>query len=211
MPKVILPGAAALIIAILALLFIPVGQVPAMTFKQDMVAAAGATIGGLAAIAAILERALAVFTDLLFGQERTEARQQLNTARLTVPLPPPPPAPGAAPLAPAAQAAVVQAQTEARAKLVAPALAAVEAVDAKRERARLLLGFAAAFMISAAGARTLIELIDTTKATLTPFGTMVDIMLTAGLLAGGSNALAKLVEVLQEGANKKLTNLRTDN
>lgn len=208
MPKLILPGAAALLIAIVALFLIPAAALPALTLNPNMAQAAGVTIGGLAAIAAILERALAVFTDLLFGQERSEARQQLSAARLAVPAPPPPPAPGATPAAVAtAQAAAVQAHTAARAAL-APALSAVEAVDAKREQARLLMGFAASFLISAAGVRTLTGLIAEGQ-TLTSYATMVDIMLTAGLLAGGSNALAKLVEVLQEGANSRLTALRT--
>jgi len=161
------------------------------------------------AIAAILERALAVFTDLLFGQERSEARQQLSAARLAVPVPPPPPVPGATPAAVAtAHAAQVQAKTDARVAM-APALAAVEAVDAKRERARLLLGFAASFAISAAGVRTLTGLVAEGQV-LTSYATIVDIMLTAGLLAGGSNALAKLIEVLQEGANNRLNGLRTN-
>lgn len=209
MPKLLLPGAAAIVIAIVALLLIPSAALPALTLNPNMAQAVGVTLGGLIAIAAILERALAVFTDLLFGQERSEARQQLSAARLTVPVPPPPPAPGATAAAVAtAQAATVKAHTAARAAM-APALAAVESVDAKRERARLLMGFAASFLISAAGVRTLTGLIADGQ-TLTSYATMVDIMLTAGLLAGGSNALAKLAEVLQEGANNRLTALRTN-
>ncbi len=208
MPKLLLPGALALVIAVIALLVIPSAALPALKLNPNMAQAAAVTIGGLVAIAAILERALAVFTDLLFGEERSEARQQLSAVRLTVPAPAPPPAPGTTPAAMAtAQAAAVKAHAAAR-MAMAPALAAVETVDAKRERARLLMGFAAAFLISAAGVRTLTGLIADGQ-TLTSYASMVDIMLTAGLLAGGSNALAKLVELLQEGANNRLNSLRT--
>ncbi|MCW3848015.1 hypothetical protein OF829_12265 [Sphingomonas sp. LB-2] len=207
MPKLLWPGAAAIVIALVALLLIPSAALPALKLNPNMAQAAGVTIGALAAIAAILERALAVFTDLLFGQERSEARHQLNALRLAVPVPPPP-APGATPAAlAAAQASSVQAQTDARTAM-APALATVADIDARRERARLLLGFAASFLISAAGVRTLTGLVAD-GVTLTSYATMVDIMLTAGLLAGGSNALAKLADLIQEGANQRLNGLRT--
>jgi hypothetical protein len=79
-------------------------------------------------------------------------------------------------------------------------------VDTARERARLILGLAAGLLISAAGVRTLVGL--TTKTTLDSFQTAVDIWLTAGLLAGGSNGLAKLVDVLHESAAHRVSALR---
>jgi hypothetical protein len=70
----------------------------------------------------------------------------------------------------------------------------------KKERLRLLIGFVAGVFASAAGARTLEGLFDLSK--VDPATNVllfpVDVLLTAGLLAGGSNGLAYLLQVLKE-------------
>lgn len=80
---------------------------------------------------------------------------------------------------------------------------AVRVVMQKKERLRLLLGFGVALFISAAGIRTLQNLVvanpDPAPGQLF-YG--VDIVLTAGLIAGGSNGLAYLLELLKSLANK---------
>jgi len=65
-----------------------------------------------------------------------------------------------------------------------------------RERLRLLLGFVAALFVSAAGIRTLEGLVDLNNpnSLFYPF----DVLLTAGLLAGGSNGLAFLIQFLKD-------------
>jgi len=206
MSKIFIAGLAAVAVAALILIFNPGWASAPLTLKPAMAQAAATTIAALATVALILERALAVLNDLIFVQEDTAIRQRLTVARLTVPLAPPPVAPGMAPAALAAQAAAVQAHADARAA-IAPTITDAVALDKRREQMRLVLGFIASFLISAAGVRTLATLV--TDAHLSPLATGVDIMLTAGLLAGGSNALAKLVQLILEGANQKLTNLRT--
>jgi hypothetical protein len=86
--------------------------------------------------------------------------------------------------------------------------AALERIDVKRERARLILGLTAGFFISAAGVRTLAGLVATPLPTFSAVQTAVDICLTAGLLAGGSNGLAKLVDVLKERAAQNVSESR---
>lgn len=79
------------------------------------------------------------------------------------------------------------------------ALRQLSDVLGKKERLRLLLGFVAGVFASAAGARTLEGLLDLSKGSMqNPLVLPVDVLLTAGLLAGGSNGLAYLVEVLKE-------------
>jgi hypothetical protein len=67
-----------------------------------------------------------------------------------------------------------------------------------KERVRLLLSFAAGLFISAAGVRTMEPLLIVPAAypNLALFHA-ADIVLTAGLIAGGSNGLAFLIELLK--------------
>ncbi|MEI9851849.1 MAG: hypothetical protein WDN24_14595 [Sphingomonas sp.] len=183
MNKTFLSGALILVLTVAVLAWFAKGIPAALPLAPDMAVAASKVVACLVVVALLLERALAAFNDLLFGRERSEARQQLAAAHA------PPPAGAAA--APA----------------LAPALRALEQIDGKRERARLLMGLAAGFVISAAGIRTIAGLVTGQQA-LTGFQTIVDICLTAGLLAGGSNGLSKLVDVLQEGAGQRLNALR---
>lgn len=95
--------------------------------------------------------------------------------------------------------------SSAREKMVSdPTSSAPADTDVRRERARLILGLTAGFFISAAGVRTLANL-TTNPGQFTPTQVAVDICLTAGLLAGGSNALAKLIDVLKERAAQNVS------
>jgi len=165
-PALVLSSGALIVVASLALSFWPALQDHHLTLAQNMADAGGKIIGSLFVVALILERALAVFNDLLFGQERAAARQ--NDA--------------------------------------AGEDGAADQVDTARERARLVLGLGAGLLISAAGVRTLGRLTDAPS--LDSFQTAVDILLTAGLLAGGSNGLAKLIDVLHESAAQRVSALR---
>ncbi len=70
-------------------------------------------------------------------------------------------------------------------------------VMGKKERLRLLVGFVVGLLTSAAGIRTLAGLVDPTTPTDWLFEPM-DVLLTAGLLAGGSNSLALLAQVFKD-------------
>jgi len=100
----------------------------------------------------------------------------------------------------------------ARARLVrggSGALAQLQAIDTSKERVRLALGFVAALVVSAAGVRTLEGLMAAPSGgdqrTLF-YG--VDMLLTAGLLAGGSNGLALIIDVLKAQAEAALLRFR---
>ena len=70
-------------------------------------------------------------------------------------------------------------------------------VMGKKERLRLLLGFIVGLLISAAGIRTLAGLVTATEPSDWLFEPM-DVLLTAGLLAGGSNGLALLAQIFKD-------------
>lgn len=74
---------------------------------------------------------------------------------------------------------------------------AIASVHKWKERLRLLLGFVAGLFVSAAGVRTLQNLLTATN---NPWLNGVDVVLTAGLIAGGSNGLAFLLQILKDRA-----------
>ncbi|CAN5403211.1 hypothetical protein BH10PSE14_BH10PSE14_39520 [soil metagenome] len=139
------------------------------TLKANMLQAGANVIANLLVIAMVLERALAAFNALFFGDEVSSAREDM---------------------------------------VANPNSRALESVDLKRERARLILGLAAGFVISAAGVRTLADLVAPPQPDFSAAQAAVDICLTAGLLAGGSNGLARLVDVLKESAAKQVSSSR---
>jgi hypothetical protein len=69
-----------------------------------------------------------------------------------------------------------------------------------KERVRLLGGFIAALFVSAAGVRTLEGLVNTKVAphSHNAYLIPVDVVLTAALIAGGSNGLAYLLQIAKE-------------
>jgi hypothetical protein len=67
-----------------------------------------------------------------------------------------------------------------------------------KERLRLLLGFAAGLLVAGAGVRTLAGLFNLTGAKPAALFYDVDILLTAGLIAGGSNGFAFLIQALKD-------------
>ena len=79
------------------------------------------------------------------------------------------------------------------------ALQALGVVNAKATNLRLAIGFVVAICISAAGIRTLEALVKSVPA-IGPGATFfftIDVLVTAGLLAGGSNALAEIIEIFK--------------
>jgi hypothetical protein len=78
----------------------------------------------------------------------------------------------------------------------APAAKELATLLGFKERLRLLLGFAAGLFVSAAGIRTLAGLVDPVPNSA--LFNQVDIVLTAGLIAGGSNGLAFLLQLLKD-------------
>jgi hypothetical protein len=160
---------------ILALVF---GALPwnSIDYRPDMFEEAGKAAAALFVVAVFLERAMAVVNDLLFGVEVVEAKNQIRFADVTNSV---------------ADAATAEAR--------------LEAIDENRQRVRLGGSFLAAVLLAAAGARTLGELLVLeangglviSGSQLQLFRTM-DILLTAGLLAGGSNGLAAIIDLIRK-------------
>jgi hypothetical protein len=80
------------------------------------------------------------------------------------------------------------------------ARAAAEDLMTKRERLRLLLAFIVGVLVAGAGVRALEGLLQTEGARLDRLFYPVDVLLTAGLLAGGSNGIAFLIQLLKDRA-----------
>jgi hypothetical protein len=78
-------------------------------------------------------------------------------------------------------------------------------VSGKQERIRVVIGFIFAVMISSAGIRTLSALLMVDGAggladgEQKDFVHAIDIVLTAGLIAGGSNGLNQLLQIIRNG------------
>jgi hypothetical protein len=137
-------------------------------YKRDALKAAADLATSLFVVALFFERALAVINDLLFGKEQQLADAAFFTSGDGTKL---------------------------------------AEVNSKKEATRLAVGFLFGLLVSGAGPRTLEALLDLPPlASASPklsdshrtlfFG--VDIVLTAGLLAGGSNGLAAIIEIIKK-------------
>jgi hypothetical protein len=145
---------------------------PGVKYQDAMLDKAIDTALALLVVTLFVERSMGVLNALLFGEQQREA-QKLRA------------------LATTAEEEARATDEEAR-------------VLTMKERVRLLVGFGVALFISAAGVRTLQGIMDGVPANATGaqlfYG--VDIVLTAGLIAGGSNGLAFLLQLLKELSTK---------
>ncbi|HEY5710885.1 MAG TPA: hypothetical protein VIT38_03230 [Allosphingosinicella sp.] len=137
---------------------------PGYAFQGNMAVAAATTVTALLAVTVFVERAMAVFNAILFGDQHRQAEAKLLGSN---------PAEG---------------------------VQEMQNVMSKKERVRLLGSFIAGAFISAAGVRTLAGLliVPAQNPPANPFFLPVDVVLTAGLIAGGSNGLAFLLQVIKD-------------
>jgi hypothetical protein len=176
---------------------------------------------GLLAVAVFLERSLAVLNDIWFGQERETHERTLRNARgelqraqsnlegarqtqiaamqaaaraAT--------AEAAAAAKPAievqaAEAPTLRAKTDELSQEVQAATESLTATEGKQDRLRLGLGFLFAVVISAAGVRTLAELVSLpTGGFQLGLFQAADVLLTAGILAGGSTGINSIADLI---------------
>ena len=205
-------------------------QAKGIGFKNDILAKTTDLLASLFVITIFVERSLAVINDIWLGEEREkqERRVLLLEQRLTATradieraqtvredL-----AKRAIPATDAAAAAIAQqAQTE-MASLrteadqievsLESATATSTSIEAKQDRLRLELGFLFSLLISAVGVRTLEALLNVDAAGLSNHQAgafrAADILLTAGLIAGGSsgiNSIADLIGTYVEASRKR--------
>ncbi len=157
----------------------------AIPFVDDVPAAATRVIAALVVITVIVERSLAAINAGVFGPSRASQIAKLRDLEIKKDL-------GAM-----AAPAIAEAAEQPRAAIVA--------IGIREEQARLAIGYLLAFLISAAGVRTLSALLRIDGAGGLPEGMQkslvhaLDIIVTAGLIAGGSNGLAQLLQAIRNG------------
>jgi hypothetical protein len=160
---------AAAFLAIVAIVAINAAQIaPGRVFQTNMPQAGASVALGLLVVTLFVERSAAVVNALLFGDAQRTADLALR---------------------------------DAQGSDVGPAHRDMAAVMTRKERVRLLFSFAAGILISTAGVRTLqglLAIATPAEPPLSPLFQAVDVVLTAGLVAGGSNGLAFLVQLLKD-------------
>lgn len=166
------------------------GRLPfgALAYEKDMQTVAPKLILALTVIAILMERSLAVINGAWFGDETEQARGKLKAAMAANAM-----AAGQkragfadATVAPAAKAA---------AEAVGDAHQSLAEVEAKKKRLRLVIGCLFGIAISAVGIRTLAGLVVAEDHSA--WFNLVDIILTGALLAGGSEGMAKVAELIR--------------
>jgi len=200
------------------------GRATTVEFKSNILTQVmPSLLAGLVAIAAIMERAVAVLNDIWFGKEREEKEEhvretskQLEAARAELH--------SAWQLhAQLAQEAVRTGNQPAitQASAGPPALATLQSnvtkpaqeldqagkdlanVTWKQSRVRLVFGFAVALIVSAVGVSTLTAMLEVGGLSSQQRAVFraVDILLTAGLLSGGTSGISAITELLGTYAN----------
>ncbi|MGA9580916.1 MAG: hypothetical protein WBR13_02970 [Allosphingosinicella sp.] len=171
-------------IAAMLLIFVFDDPFAGLKFKDKMAEAGAAVATALLVVTLFVERSASIINALISGDEQRNAELLLSDRDPATPN---------------------QGRVE------------MKQVMTNKERIRILLSFTAGLFISAAGIRTLEGLVQATPAACTKAtveaGTCfasqpqlffaVDVLLTAGLIAGGSNGLATLIQVLKDIATTK--------
>lgn len=91
-------------------------------------------------------------------------------------------------------------------------LNAQKKTDIEKSQIRLALGFLIAVLVSAAGPRTLEALFKSPplEPSQLQLFTTADILITAGLLAGGSSAIAQIIELLKQNVQDAIQRTRAE-
>lgn len=153
-----------------------------ISYKRDMISAGSAVASALFVVAAFLERTLAIINSLIFGAGKNDAENEL----------------------------IIQTNPDLRNK----AITKLKEIQTGEEQVRIAVGFLFSLLISAAGVRALGGLLDVpspipdNQIERYTFFNWVDVLLTAGLLAGGSNGLAMIVELLKKAVQTKIAELK---
>jgi len=168
---------AAVILAFIVCL-LSIWKFGAVPFVHDVPGAATKVIGSLLVITLFTERSLAAINAAFFGADKKEYEAALRGHDAGVTLTP---------------------------EQIKSARTGLTEIAIKEEAVRIAFGFCFAVLVSAGGVRTLAALLmidgddgmqDGNQKNLMH---MVDIALTAGLIAGGSNGLAQLLQIIKDG------------
>jgi hypothetical protein len=220
MPKILVSPWTMLVFAGIVVGIAVIGRASPLSFKGEILTQVmPSLLAGLFGIAAVMERAVAVLNNIWFGEERERqqdkvrlinkelaavqvAAENTRQARDTL-------------IREAIRAGSTAALTQVSAEVSGTETRTLEAtktaladlksadedllkVEAKQSRARLYFGFAVALLVSAVGVRTLQSMLDVTALSHEQKGVFhaVDILLTAGLLAGGTSAISAVADLL---------------
>jgi len=197
-------------VAVVVLLFAVFGGASALTLKANILTdVMPSLLAGLVGIAAITERATAVINDIWYGPRRTQAEDDVRLVNRKVNE-----AAGAAEVARSIASDAARAgdtsifsatATAAMADPVAKHEAEIKQTDktlaevaADETYARLSLAFLIAILVSAVGVRTLASMFDTTALSYAQHGFFraIDIVMTAGVLTGGTAGISAISELL---------------
>jgi hypothetical protein len=165
----------------------------AARFAGNITEEAPKVVTSLTVIAIFMERALAVINSAWLGEQSERARAAVRAAV-------------------AAKGPGLVERSEAYGMLRAALMTEAE-LEARKRRLRVVIGFLFGLVISAAGIRTLAGLaIPQAQVPVTPdvdLFNFVDIILTAGLLAGGSEGMAKLATLIRAAVERTTDRLRS--
>lgn len=198
-PKMSRSLAAALLVAGVVLVIILNWPVlgPAK-YVTNITEAATQLIVSLTVVAVFIERALAVINSAWLADEIEKARAAVRVASMQTSL-----------ITKAPDQLTDKAQMGAALTLLGTAQAAKAEVDAKMKRIRVVVGFLFGLFISAAGIRSLAALVEPDPAKFSSINlfNLADIIVTAALLAGGSDGIAKLAELIRTAADRTIAKL----
>jgi hypothetical protein len=197
------------VIAVVVLAIAAYGGASALTLKKNVLTEVmPGLLTGLIGIAAITERATAVINDVWFGPRRTKAEDEVRLVNRKVNE-----TAGtveavrsiAADAAKAGDISLFTATATTLADPVAKHEAEIKQTDktlaqvaAEETYARLSLAFLIALVVSAVGVRTLASMFETATMTDIQHGVfrLVDIIMTAGVLTGGTAGISAISELL---------------
>ena len=162
------------------------------SFVADVPAAASKLLASLLVITLLIERSIAAINTVIFQPKKRgfEAIARENEALLI------------------RRAFVDDSEAKQLNTNIASARVELSSIAGEEDKNRAILGFAFALLVSAAGVRTLSSLLQIDPATNVPglsdefqryLAHGVDVVLTAGLIAGGSDGLAKLIQIIKDG------------
>jgi hypothetical protein len=162
-------------------------QFVGIPYAQDVSAEATKLVAALFVVTVFVERSTAVLASIWFGEKVriAEAREYLAREELDS-----------------------KERSDAATRVVADATVSRVVVEAQQDQLKAYAALIIAFFVSAAGVRTLEKLQDLKDMSPAPNATQlglyhsVDIVITAGLIAGGSAGISAIADLLKKFINK---------
>ncbi len=181
-----------LIVVLLGLFLAGFWKWTGATFVPDVPAAAAKLIASLIVITLLIERSIAAISSVIFQPEKRSLETKARETEGLI----------------GRRAFLDDKEAAQMAKEIAESRQKLATIAGEEDKNRAILGFAFALLVCAAGVRTLSSLLQIDPSTGTAglsdefqryLAHGVDVILTAGLIAGGSDGLAKLLQIIKDG------------